>query len=214
MGSLANLRISTRMHLLVGLVLIGLVALCLTALFHYKSSLLEDRKQKTRNLVEVGIGILEHHHSMEVAGKLSQEDAKRAAFESLRGLRYSKENYYFAFDTSGLYLLNGANPLLEGQQKLDMKDANGKLLVKELIVAGRAGGGFVEYSFPRAGQQNAESKLSYTTLFSPWNVILGTGIYIRPICLRSMPPSKRLALANRGGDLRWWRTRCENWPNA
>ena len=95
MNSLSSLRVSTRMQLLVGLTLIGLLALCLTSLFQLKSSMLDDRKQKTRNLVEVAMGIVTHHHKLASEGKLSEDDAKNAARDSLRGLRYEKDDYYF-----------------------------------------------------------------------------------------------------------------------
>ncbi|UCV20401.1 methyl-accepting chemotaxis protein [Ferribacterium limneticum] len=178
MGTLGNWRVSTRMQLLVGLTLLGLIILCLTALFQLKNSMLEDRKQTTRNLVEVGIGIVAHHHKLAAAGKMSEEDAKKAARDSLRGLRYGKDDYFFGFDTTGVYFLHGGNPAVEGQQKIEMKDTNGKLLIKELISAAQAGGGFVDYWFPRAGQQVAEPKLGYAALFGPWNWVVGTGIYI------------------------------------
>ncbi|MDP3538754.1 MAG: methyl-accepting chemotaxis protein [Azonexus sp.] len=181
MGILGNWRVATRMQLLIGLTLLGLIILCLTALFQLKGSMLEDRKQKTRNLVEVGIGIVAHHHKLAQAGKLSEEDAKRAARDSLRSLRYGNDDYYFGFETSGVYILHGGNPALEGQQKIDMKDTNGKLLIKELIGAAQAGGGFVDYWFPRAGQQKPEPKLGYAAMFAPWNWVLGTGVYIDDI---------------------------------
>lgn len=133
MGGFSSLRVATRMQLLVALALIGLLALCLTALFQLKDSMMEDRKEKTRNLVEVSIGIVTHHHKLAVAGKLSEADAKLAARESLRGLRYGKDDYYFGFDTSGVYFLHGGNPNMEGQQKIDLKDTNGKFIIKELI---------------------------------------------------------------------------------
>jgi methyl-accepting chemotaxis protein len=166
------------MQLLVVLTLLGLIILCLTALFQLKETMLEDRKQKTRDLVDVAIGIVSHHHRLATSGKLSAEDAQQAARDSLRGLRYGKDDYYFAFATSGVYVLHGGNPAVEGQQKIDMQDTNGKFLVRELIAAGQAGGGFVDYWFPRAGQQKAEPKLGYAALFAPWNWVIGTGIYI------------------------------------
>lgn len=181
MGILSNWRVATRMQLLIGLTLLGLIILCLTALFQLKGNMLEDRKQKTRNLVEVSIGIVAHHHKLAQAGKLSEEDAKRAARDSLRSLRYGNDDYYFGFETSGVYILHGGNPALEGQQKIDMKDTNGKLLIKELIGAAQAGGGFVDYWFPRAGQQKPEPKLGYAAMFAPWNWVLGTGVYIDDI---------------------------------
>ena len=178
MSGIGNLRVSTRMQMLVGLTLLGLIVLCLTALFQLKGSMMDDRKQTTRNLVEVGIGIVEYHHKLVAAGKLSEEDAKKAARDSLRALRYGKDDYYFGFETSGVYFLHGGNPAIEGQQKIEMKDTNGKFLIRELIAAAQAGGGFVDYWFPRAGQQKAEPKLGYAKLFAPWNWVLGTGIYI------------------------------------
>ena len=178
MSGFSSLRVATRMQILVGLALIGLLALCLTALFQLKTTMMEDRKQKTRNLVEVSIGIVTHHHKLASAGKLSEEEAKNAARDSLRTLRYGKDDYFFGFDTSGVYFLNGGNPAIEGQQKIELKDTNGKFLIKELIGAAQAGGGFVDYWFPRAGQQTAEPKLDYAALFAPWGWVLGTGIYI------------------------------------
>ena len=43
MGNFSTLRVATRMQLLVALALIGLLALCLTALFQLKDSMTEDR---------------------------------------------------------------------------------------------------------------------------------------------------------------------------
>ena len=178
MNALTNLRVATRMQILVALTLVGLLVLCFSALLQLKGSMLEDRKQKTQNLVEVGMGILAYHHKLATDGKLSEEEAKIAARNALRGLRYGKDDYFFGTDTNGLYYLHGGNPATEGQNRIDLKDTNGKLLIKELIAAAQAGGGFVDYWFPRAGQQQAEPKLSYAKLFAPWNWMLGTGIYI------------------------------------
>lgn len=173
-----SLRVSTRIQLLVVLMLIGLVVLCLTALFQMKTSMLEDRKQKTQNLVEVSVGILAHYQKLATEGKLSEADAKIAARESIRGLRYSKTDYYFIVDTNHKYVLFPGKPEQEGVDKRDTKDANGKLLFQEIVSTAQAGGGFIEYWFPKAGQQIAEAKLSYATLFAPWNWVIGTGIYI------------------------------------
>src|SRR5574343_2029566 len=181
MGTLARFRLSTRMQLLVGLTLVGLLVLCVTALFQLKGTMLEDRKEKVRNVVEVGIGIISHHHKLFAEGKLSEDDAKVAARNALRDLRYASNDYYFGFDTNGVYFVHGGNQAMEGQNKIDLKDTNRNPLIRDLIAAGQAGGGFVEYWFPRAGQQTAEQKLSYATLFTPWNWVLGTGIYIDDI---------------------------------
>jgi len=178
MGGFASLRVSTRMQLLVGLALIGLLVLCLTALFQLKGTMLEDRKQKTRNLVEVGMGVLAHHKKLAQDGVLTEDEAKKAAIAVLRSLRYSEKDYFFVNDVNYVYVLLPPKPEVEGTNAGDLKDANGKFIIKELTAAAQSGGGFVDYWFPRAGQQTAEPKLSYANLFAPWSWVVGTGIYI------------------------------------
>ncbi|HEY3431802.1 MAG TPA: methyl-accepting chemotaxis protein [Rhodocyclaceae bacterium] len=178
MKNLSNLRVSTRMSLLVILMLLGLLILCVTTLVQLKGSMLEDRKAKTKNLVEVGIGVLAHYQKLAQDGKLPEEDAKKAARETLRTLRYGSNDYYFGFTGPGIYFLFPTKPEWEGLDKTDLKDANGTFLVKELVAAGQRGGDFVHYWFPRAGQQTAEPKLAYAVNFAPWGIVLGTGIYI------------------------------------
>lgn len=173
-----NMRISTRMQILIGLTLIGLIVLCFAALFQLKGTMLDDRKQKTRNLVEVALGTLAYHHKLAEDGKLSADAAKEAARESLRGLRYDTSDYFFIIDTNANYVLMPPKPASEGQNAMEVKDTNGKLIFQELIAAGQRGGGFVEYVFPRPGQQKSEPKLSYAGSFTPWGWVLGTGIYI------------------------------------
>jgi methyl-accepting chemotaxis protein len=109
---------------------------------------------------------------------MPEADAKAAAIATLRGLRYAGSDYYFGFDTGHVYFLLPPKPEFEGQNKADLKDAKGKFLIRELVTAAQAGGGFVDYWFPKAGSQVPEPKLSYAALFSPWGWVLGTGIYI------------------------------------
>ncbi len=179
--SLSSWRVSTRMQLLIGLTLVGLIVLCLTALYQLKDRMLDDRKEKTRDLVDVAVGIVEHHHQLAASGQLSETEAKNAVRDSLRDVRYSKDDYFFSFDTNGVYILHGGDPAAEGQQKIEQKDHNGRFMVRDMIAVAKAGGGFVDYWFPRAGQQQAEPKLAYATLFTPWNWVIGTGIYIDDI---------------------------------
>jgi len=178
---LSGARVSTRIYLLIGLTLLGLLTLCLTSLYQLKGSMMEDRKMKLRNLVEVAVGVVDQQHKLAIDGKLSDEEAKKSARDILRGLRFNKEEYFFGIETNGVYVLHGANPAAEGQNKIDLKDTNGKLIIKELIGAAQSGGGFVDYWFPRAGQQKSEPKLSYAALFTPWGWAIGTGIYIDDI---------------------------------
>lgn len=77
MGALARTKLSTRIQLLVGLTLIGLLVLCVTALFQLKETMLDDRKEKVHNIVEVGLGIITHHHKLAAEGKMGEPKPRR-----------------------------------------------------------------------------------------------------------------------------------------
>ncbi|WP_304303370.1 cache domain-containing protein, partial [Chromatium okenii] len=124
------------------------------------------------------MSVLSYYHQLYQNGQLSEADAQLAARENLRHIRYDKNNYYFIFDTNYIYILYPSKPEFEGQNKRDLQDPNGKFLVQELVKAGQRGGDFVDYWFPRPGLTQNEPKLSYAALFTPWNWVIGTGVYI------------------------------------
>jgi len=205
----STLRVRTRLQILSVLMLAGLIFLCVIALLQLTDNLLADRKLKTKDLVEVGIGVLTHFHQQSQSGKMSESEAKAAAVATLRGLRYGGNDYYFGFDTNHVYYLLPVKPEFEGQNKADLQDAHGTFMVKEMVRTAMAGGGFVEYWFPRAGSQVPLPKISYSALFAPWNWVLGTGIYIDDVqkeyernawILGSIALAMLLLL----GALSWW----------
>ena len=169
------------MKLLVGIALAGLLVLCLTSLLLLRSSMFEDRKHLTHDMVDVGMGVLEHYQRLATAGRMSDEDARKAAKEALRSLRYGNNDYFFIFTTDHVYVLYPTKPEFEGQDKTDFQDSNGKYLVRELVKAAQHGGDYVEYAFPRAGQVAAEPKLSYARRFAPWGWVIGTGACVDDI---------------------------------
>ena len=93
MSGFNSWRVSTRMQLLIGLTLAGLLILCIIALMQFRDGMLEDRKEKTKNLVEVSMGVLEYHQKLAQSGKLSDHEAKQAAMESLRNVRFGANDY-------------------------------------------------------------------------------------------------------------------------
>ncbi len=121
MGILQRLRVSTRMQLLVGITLVGLICLCLTALFEIRSTMLEDRKEKVRNLTEVAVATLTYYQQQAQSGKLTDEEAKQAAKGALRGIRFGQNDYFFIYYSNGVNFMHPAKPEFEGKNKRDVK---------------------------------------------------------------------------------------------
>ncbi|WP_079433325.1 methyl-accepting chemotaxis protein [Zoogloea sp. LCSB751] len=175
---LENLRVSTRMRLLVALTLLGLVALCAVSLAHLHNSMMDDRKLQTQYLVESGVGIVDHYYKLSKAGTLSEADAQKAAKDALRNVRYAGNNYLFIVDNRSHYVMLPPKPEREGTDASGQKDTNGKTMITEMVKVAATGGGFVDYWFPKAGETTPQPKLSYAAPFAPWGWVLGTGIYV------------------------------------
>ena len=175
---LENLRVSTRMRLLVALTLLGLIALCAVSLARLHSSMMDDRKLQTQYLVENGLGIVDHYYKLSQAGTLNEGDAQKAAKDALRNVRYAGNNYLFIVDNRSHYVMLPPKPEREGTDASSLKDTNGKAMITEMVKVAATGGGFVDYWYPKAGETTPQPKLSNAAPFATWGWVLGTGIYV------------------------------------
>jgi cytochrome c len=94
---------------------------------------------------------------------------------------YMGKTYVFVDDYNGTVLVNPPSPEIEGKNLLDMKDAKGKTLVREFInVAKTKGSGWVDYWWPKPGEDKPSRKLSYiknAKMPDGKMVVVGAGIY-------------------------------------
>ena len=95
---------------------------------------------------------------------------------------YKGETYIFVDDMEGKNLVHPAKPELEGRNQIDMKDANGKALVREFIETAKTkGSGWVDYMWPKPGEDKPSKKISYikkAKMPDGEMVIVGAGIYV------------------------------------
>ncbi|WDP92562.1 MAG: cache domain-containing protein [Desulfobacter sp.] len=101
--------------------------------------------------------------------------------EHIRGIRlFGGRGYFFAYALDGTLELYPPDMALEGSQWFDMKDADGRKIVQEIIqVARNKGEGFVEYLWPFPGKKEInKKKIAYVKLFPPLGWVVGTGDYL------------------------------------
>ncbi len=85
--------------------------------------------------------------------------------------------YPFIYTFSGVCVAHGAFPALIGKNLIDVKDPDGKYLVRALIaVAKNPGDGWVDYKWPNPITHKIEDKSSYTERLGKkyW---VGVGVY-------------------------------------
>ena len=157
----------------------ALVLLFAVSLNNEKAQLLKDRQEKIRNLVEVAHATLGHFEKEAREGRMSVDEAKKAAMNTIRSLRYDKVEYFWINDFTPTTLMHPIKPELEGKSMSEVKDPTGKVLFVEFVnVVKASGAGFVDYLWPKPGSEKPVQKLSYVKGFEPWGWIVGSGIYV------------------------------------
>jgi len=105
-------------------------------------------------------------------------DVKAETLAQLEAMHFGDDGYIFAGTWEGLSLM----PPVTGQNMLGVTDRNGVEIVRELIAAAKAGGGFVQYMRPDLGPGYRESeRLSYVLPVPEWEWYVGAGISIDDI---------------------------------
>lgn len=130
------------------------------------------------------------------------ETRGRAAFslfDDPKGPFIAKDAYIFVIDPNGVDLVNPGFPNLEGRNILDVKDTNGKQLIREMLeVAETSGSGWVDYMWPKPGEAVSTQKSAYVTRAalgdeksgSHW-VLVGAGVYLAD-APKSAPSGKKM----------------------
>jgi methyl-accepting chemotaxis protein len=175
---LKRLRISFRLMLFIPVLLLALCVSLWIGLDTLKRSLMSDRQEMTKELVQVGLGVVQSWYEKEKSGALSREQAQAGAREELRPFRFGDDNYFFTQRYDGVVVLNSNRADLEGKNRIDAADQDGVHQVRLQVEAAQAGGGWVHYRYPRIEASDPVPKLSYVVGFDTWQWALGTGIYI------------------------------------
>lgn len=109
-----------------------------------------------------------------------EENGKEKAFAEFakpgNPLFHDRDLYIFVYDLNGNNVAHGNNPKLVGKNLLEMKDHDGKYIIKGFIdVANTRGKGWVDYKWPNPVTKAVEQKSGYIEKVD--NLIVGSGIY-------------------------------------
>lgn len=174
-----NMSLNNRLIATILATVLALTVLFVGVLYTERSLLLKDRQEKVRSLVEVAYGVIAQHEKAVGEGKMSLEAAQASALAVIRNMRYDSVEYFWVNDMGPKVLMHPIKPELDGKDMSTLKDPNGKLLFNEFVAAVKKDGkGFVDYYWPKPGEQDPVAKISYVMGFAPWGWIVGSGIYL------------------------------------
>ena len=179
MTLLRQIKISRRLALLITLFLAGFLLTTSAILVEYRSSLLESRGHQTRVLVETTYSLLEDYYQRAQASELTEEDARAKALKTISKLRYDSSNYFWLNDYQAKMIMHPIKPALDGKDLANFTDPNGKKIFSEMVqMVKNNGEGFVPYQWPKPGAEKAVDKISFVKGFKPWQLIIGSGVYL------------------------------------
>ena len=126
-------------------------------------------------------------------GLLTEQQAMDQAKSYLRSMRYNNGVGYIWINDMGRpiprMIMHGAMPELDGQI-FDAPQYNCALGIKKNLLQAfmetceKQGQGYVDYQWPKPtpdGVTTFQPKISYVSLFKPWNWVVGTGVYFEDI---------------------------------
>ena len=175
---LGNLRISSKLMIMVGLAVVGILAVATVGLATLRHNLLEDRKDKLRDIVMMAHDELERDYQASRKAGLSEAESLARGKALIRAMHYGKDGYLYALDMQGVMQAH-PNAKLEGQSLLDQKDVNGVYHTRAQIEMLRRGeSGFVAFSFPRPGGDVPVPKVGFATEFKPYQWAVGSVVVI------------------------------------
>ncbi|NEX62860.1 cache domain-containing protein [Noviherbaspirillum galbum] len=89
---------------------------------------------------------------------------------------HDRDLYIFVYDMNGNNVSHGNNPKMVGKNLIDMRDADGKFIIKGFVdTASAKGKGWVDYKWPNPVTKAVEQKSSYVEKVD--NLIVGAGVY-------------------------------------
>ncbi len=194
-----NLKLSTRITLIgVAIILCYSIAFGWYA-FRTRSIMHEEKGLATQHVVEAAWGAIDYYVRQARSNALPVDVAQAKAKEAVKVLRYGKDGYFWINDLQPRMIMHPMKPELDGQDLSDDTDPTGKKFFVEMAeVCRKSGGGWVEYSFAKAGHSGAVPKVSYVKLVPEWGWIIGSGIYLDDVQAEVRAMLVRIILASVG----------------
>ena len=175
----SSLKISHKLWILIVCALGLLVAEAIYALAMEHNAMMQARRQKTYNTIELAYSIVDNYGKLAAAGTMDTVTAQEAAKSALGAMRYDTDNYFSTYDLQYKMVKHPIKPELNGKDLTDLKDAKGVKIVVELVEAAKRGKGeFVDYYWPKAKDGPAMLKVATSKLYQPWGWVVASGIYV------------------------------------
>ncbi len=176
--------IPTKVVKIIGILFVMFVLLVGIVLNNYYKEMLQDRKGKAEKLVETAIHLVGYYYRKAHDGSMPEAQAKRFAIEALQHISPRNESYYWVVNTDAVIEMHPTRPDIVGKDMKNYVGPDGRRLFAEIAKTAKTQKKwYLEYMWTKSDQNDGTlyPKISYMELFEPWDIVIGSGVYIDDI---------------------------------
>ncbi len=166
-------------------ILLFVLALYTLVIPIFEKAMMDRKKEMILELTNTAWSILEENHRLHQQGRVTLEQAQKDARLQVEQMRYGKEqkDYFWIMNTEPRMIMHPYRKELNNKMLDTYTDSHGNALFMDALHAAREDGeGFIEYYWQwKDDTSRVVPKLSYVKAFTPWNWIIGTGVYLEDI---------------------------------
>ncbi|MEZ5799601.1 MAG: cache domain-containing protein [Nitratireductor sp.] len=143
-----------------------------------KAMILSSKETELKNYVSLARTAIEPFYSSSWS---STPLAKRQVTDIMNRMTFGQDGYFYVYEENGTNLVHPRLPELVGGNWLDLKDPNGKPVIRNLIEGAKAGGQFYEYVWNKPSTASNAEKIGYSVFLDKWKWMMGSGLYVDDI---------------------------------
>jgi methyl-accepting chemotaxis protein len=192
---LSNLKITPKLGILVGVMLLGLCVAGALAGYLMQREMLNARLDQARAIVDMGLNMAAGLKKEVDAGKMTKEQAIAELGRRGNTMTYDKgAGYLFGTSYDGTTIL-APDPKQIGTNRMEVV-TNGRKLSHELMDGARANGSILlYYEYVKPGEEKPIRKVGYAVNVPGFDMYIGTGAYLDDLDAKMTPIAWTLGLA-------------------
>lgn len=147
-----------------------------------RETIMDQKKEMIQELTLSAWNILAKLYNDQTSGLLTRDQAQSQAIDQIKNLHYGQEmkDYFWINDMGPRMIIHPYRTDLNGTDLSTYTDPDGKKVFMEMVeVVALQGSGFVTYKWQSNDKPSlSRPKISYVKGFTPWEWVIGTGIFI------------------------------------
>ena len=159
-----------------------------------EEAIMDGYKREIKSEIQTAMSIINTYYDEYTSGKLTENEAKEKAKDSLRSFRYGDNDEGYVWIDNTDYTLE-MHPILsdeEGDNRHDLTDKKGTKIIQTIFKSVESGNGYSTFWFTKSDGKTIAKKIAYSAKFDKWNWVLTTGVYTDDIATATSTDGNRI----------------------